>query len=84
MDTETQNQITNNGLGCINIAANTLISSVLSVQNDLAHNDVITGAKDALHSLQTLEESVLPQCAYAYWQLASYLEENADESHHYC
>jgi hypothetical protein len=80
MDTQSKNQIMNDGLECINLAQNAIFAAVGKVQQDLYNNNVINALRDVIGSAEVLEKVVLPKCAQTYMELAFYLQSHADHS----
>jgi len=79
MDTQTRNQIMNDGLDCINLATNALINAVGKVQQDVYKKDLINLLRDVIGSVEVLEKNVLPKCAQTYMELAFYLQTHAGD-----
>jgi hypothetical protein len=80
MDVQSKNQIMNDGLECLNLAQNAIITAVGKVQQDLYSNNVVNALRDVIGSAEVLEKVVLPKCAQTYMELAYYLQAHADHS----
>jgi len=78
MDASTQNQVLNDGLECLNFALTTVVGAVQNIEHDVAAKDYLTVVREAITSIQTLENEVFPRCLGAYAEIVSYLQHHSN------
>ncbi len=80
MDAQIRNEIFTDGLECINLAQNALISTIGKIQQDVNNKNLINLLRDAVGSAEVFEITVLPKCGRAFMKLAYYLQTHVNIS----